>query len=104
MLTVSYLIPEWPGQTHLWIWREISHLREWGVPVRIFATQRQERDMYRARHAFAGEAEGQTTYLWPMPWWKAVASVVTGFLTSPIGFLRCVGLAMRLPHDSSVRR
>jgi glycosyltransferase involved in cell wall biosynthesis len=104
MFTVGYVIPEWPGQTHLWIWREISHLRERGVDVRIFATQRQEREMYRARHAFAGDAEGQTTYLWPLGWGRAVWSVVASFVSSPLGFLRCLGLALRLPLDAGVRR
>ena len=31
---VGYVIPEWPGQTHLWIWREVCHLREFAVAVR----------------------------------------------------------------------
>jgi glycosyltransferase involved in cell wall biosynthesis len=104
MLKVGYVIPEWPGQTHLWIWREISHLREWGVEVRIFATQRQTREMYRARHAFAPEAESQTTYLWPMAWHRALANLLAGFVRSPLGFLRCIALALRLPVDASVSR
>jgi glycosyltransferase involved in cell wall biosynthesis len=104
MLRIGYVIPEWPGQTHLWIWREVSHLREWGVEVRIFATQRQSRDMYRARHAFAAEAEAQTTYLWPMAWHRAAGSVLASIVTSPVGFLRCVWMALRLPVDASVRR
>src|SRR6202035_108956 len=44
-MKIGYVIPEWPGQTHLWIWREICHLREWQVPIRIFSTRRPgERD------------------------------------------------------------
>ena len=104
MIKVGYVIPEWPGQTHLWIWREISHLREWGVDVRIFATQRQYRDMYRARHAFAAEAEAQTTYLWPMRWHKAVGCVLTSLVRSPVGFFKAIGMALRLPVDKGVKR
>ena len=61
---VAYLIPEFPGQTHIWMWREIVHLREAGVQIDLFSTRRPpERD--RARHAFAEGAAAETTYLWP---------------------------------------
>src|SRR6185503_5092916 len=67
---------------------------ELGVDVRIFATQRQEREMYQARHGFAGQAERETTYLWPMGWWRVWGSLVGGFLGSPVGFLRCFGMGV----------
>ena len=59
---VGYLIPEFPGQTHVWMWREIAHLREWGVPITLFSTRRPgERD--KARHAWAEAAAAETVYL-----------------------------------------
>lgn len=97
-MKLGYVIPEWPGQTHLWIWREISHLREWGVPIRIFSTRRPEA-RYRGKHAFSDIAEAETTYLWPLPWYKALWMLLVSFLLAPIGFLRCIALAFRLPLD-----
>ena len=99
---VGYVIPEWPGQTHLWIWREVCHLREFGVGVRLFSTRRPpERD--KARHAFADEAIAQTTYLWPIGAGKIVWLLMANFMRSPIGFLRCIWLALRLPVEARPR-
>jgi glycosyltransferase involved in cell wall biosynthesis len=100
--TVGYVIPEWPGQTHLWIWREVCHLRELGVTVRLFSTRRPpERD--RARHAFADEAIGQTMYLWPIGAGKIARVLLASLLRSPIGFARCIGLAFTLPIEGRLR-
>jgi glycosyltransferase involved in cell wall biosynthesis len=62
---IAYLIPEFPGQTHIWMWREISHLREWGVDVRLFSTRR-PKENERARHRFADAAIEQTKYIMPI--------------------------------------
>jgi glycosyltransferase involved in cell wall biosynthesis len=99
---VGYIIPEWPGQTHLWIWREVCHLREFGVDVRLFSTRRPP-DRDKARHAFADEAIGQTTYLWPIGAGRIVWLLLANFLRSPIGFLRCIWLALRLPVEARPR-
>jgi glycosyltransferase involved in cell wall biosynthesis len=65
-MRVAYLIPEFPGQTHIWMWRERTHLIESGLDVPLLSTRPPpERD--RARHAFADQARAQTFYLWPMP-------------------------------------
>lgn len=97
LFPVGYLIPEFPGQTHIWMWREISHLLEWGVPVRLFSTRRPPaRD--RARHAFAGEAEAETFYLWP----RSVAEVAASLAWAcrrPLRVWRALRLAARLPID-----
>ncbi|MEW6197154.1 MAG: glycosyltransferase family 4 protein [Planctomycetota bacterium] len=95
-MKVGYLIPEFPGQTHIWMWREIAHLRELGVEITIFSTRRPpERD--RARHAFAAAAEAETTYLWPRPWLAVVVALLWALCTRPVGLLRCIGLGLTLP-------
>jgi colanic acid/amylovoran biosynthesis glycosyltransferase len=99
---VGYVIPEWPGQTHLWIWREVCHLREFGVAVRLFSTRRPP-DRDRARHAFADEAIAQTTYLWPIGFGKLLRVVLGNLARNPIGFLRCVALASSLPIEGRFR-
>ena len=62
-MNVSYLIPEFPGQTHIWMWREIVHLRNWGVDVRLIST-RPPIPTERARHAFADETSSHIEYLY----------------------------------------
>ena len=96
---IGYVIPEWPGQTHLWIWRELSHLREFGAPVRLFSTRRPpERD--KARHAFSNQAVSETTYLWPTGFFKAIYVLFSNLFRNPIGFFRCLTLVFTLPVDN----
>ena len=71
---IAYLVPEFPGQTHTWIWREIVHLREWGVEIQIFSTRPPD-DQTAARHPYAEAARDETVYLWPQPL-RAVAGAV----------------------------
>ncbi len=98
-MKVGYVIPEFPGQTHIWMWREITHLRQWGADIQVFSTRRPgQRD--RARHAFAAEAEARTIYLWPPGLGRSVAAVARMLLTHPAGLVRCFRLAMSLPIES----
>ncbi len=98
---IGYMIPEFPGQTHIWIWREITHLREWGVPIQIFSTRRSPpRD--RARHDFADAAEATTTYLWPISTRQVLQALLWAF-SRPLGLVRCVKLAITLPVDRRPR-
>lgn len=99
---IGYLIPEFPGQTHVWIWREVDQLRRWGLSIRIFATRHPPaRD--RARHQFSAAAERETTYLWPLGIASAIVSVLWAVVARPGGFARCVALAVTLPIDGRFR-
>ncbi len=94
---IAYLIPEFPGQTHIWMWREIVHLREAGLDITVFSTRRPAtRD--RARHAFAADAEAQTTYLWPPRIGRLLGDLVWA-LRRPRGLAAVVKLALTLPVD-----
>ncbi len=98
---IGYMIPEFPGQTHIWIWREIIHLREWGVPTQIFSTRRPlPRD--RAQHDFADSAEASTTYLWPINILQALLALFWA-ATRPLGLMRCIKLGLTLPVDRRPR-
>src|SRR4051812_1960655 len=101
-LRLGYLIPEFPGQTHIWIWREINHLREWGADITIFSTRRPNtRD--RARHAFAEQASVETRYLWPGNLFRIGQSIFWAMLLHPMGFAKCIFLTFRLPIKSGWR-
>jgi len=94
-MRIGYVIPEFPSQTHVWIWREILHVREWGMPLTIFSTSKpNEKD--RARHAFAEEAERESVYMWPRSKLEAVGAVLREMFTHPVGFLSCIKLALTL--------
>lgn len=96
-MRIGYVIPEFPSQTHVWIWREILHVRQWGMPLTIFSTQKPVAQD-RARHAFADEAERETVYLWPRPRLGALLAVLGTLARHPIGFVGCLRLALTLEN------
>ncbi|MFC4671041.1 exopolysaccharide biosynthesis GT4 family glycosyltransferase EpsE [Seohaeicola nanhaiensis] len=60
---IGYLIPEFPGQTHSFFWREILALQaRHGYPVRIFSTRMPIRSVM---HDWVVNAQAQ--YLFPLP-------------------------------------
>jgi hypothetical protein len=71
---LGYLMPEFQGQTHIWFDRELSHMREFNVDVRLFST-RPPPEESAARHAFAERARRETTYLWPRPMRSILSAV-----------------------------
>ena len=98
---LGYLIPEFPGQTHIWMWREIVWMRRFGVPVELFSTRPPPaRDA--ARHSFAEDARRSTFYLAPMGFFGAAGALLWGLL-HPWGLLRCIGLALSIPVEKRPR-
>ena len=100
---VGYVIPEFPGQTHIWMWRELQHLREWGLDVALISTRRPD-DRDRARHAWADAAATSTRYLWPTPPAPLAAAVAWAALRRPVGWLRAVRTAASLPLEAGRTR
>ena len=99
---IGYMTAEFPGQTYIWVWREIVHLREWGSSIKIFSTRHPStRD--RARHAFAPGAEAETTYLWPMEPARILGVLFWALMTRPVGLARCLGMSLVLPVNCRPR-
>jgi glycosyltransferase involved in cell wall biosynthesis len=60
---LGYLVPEFPGQTHAFFWREFCALRQLGLdPVLLSTRPPQDGE---GGHAFTREAAAQTRYLVP---------------------------------------
>ena len=98
-MRLGYLIPEWPGQSHVWAWREITQLRSLGVAVTILSTRRpQPADL--GRHEFAALASGETIYLWPRPPWFVLKCLAWAAARRPRGLLQCIRLAIELEGSS----
>lgn len=62
-MTLGYLVPEFPSQTHIFFWREILALRAAGARVVLFSTKRPSAGS--CRHEFATDAAKETSYLYP---------------------------------------
>jgi glycosyltransferase involved in cell wall biosynthesis len=60
---LGYLVPEMPGQTHAFFWREVQALRAAGTEVTLLSTRRPPADA--CPHAFASDARAETIYLFP---------------------------------------
>ena len=86
-LRIAYLIPEFPGQTHAFFWRERRRLERLGVRVDLFTT-RQPPPSVRARHDWAEAAEASTAHLVPLGWIGAIESVTEILRAGPRGWGR----------------
>lgn len=104
-MRIGYLIPEFPGQTHIWMWREIVHLREWGTKIDIFSTKPPTADI-KARHGFAKCAEQETYYLWNLSkqnFFNIIKAVFWAIFTRPLDVLKIIKLALIIDVDARPR-
>ncbi|MDQ7777515.1 exopolysaccharide biosynthesis GT4 family glycosyltransferase EpsE [Paracoccus aminovorans] len=91
MLKIGFFIPEFPGQTHIFLWRERQALAELGIEADLVSTRPPPRKV--ASHAWAAEAQGRTRYLMPLQ--GGALGIVTEFLRSgPGGWARGFGAAL----------
>ena len=61
-MRLGYLVPQFPGQTHIFFWREIRHLERLGVRVGGRPSTRPPPRSLMA-HSWTAEAMARTTYL-----------------------------------------
>lgn len=62
-MAFGYLVPEFPGQTHSFFWREVAALRTLGMEPELISTRRPKGG--RVSHGWADGAENETYYLVP---------------------------------------
>lgn len=99
-MRIGYLIPEFPGQTHIWIWREITHLRAWGTQIDIFSTKHPSPDV-KAKHDFANTA--QTYYLWKQNIVNNIFDIFVSLcwaITRPIDLFKIIRLALTIDVEA----
>lgn len=89
-MRVGYLVPEFPGQTHIFFWREILALRELGVDVTLVSTRRPA--LITCRHAFAIPASTETHYVYPPRLRRALLAL----LRRPIRTIRSIHYVVTL--------
>jgi len=109
-MKLAYLIPEFPGQTHIWMWREIQQLRALGVSIDIIST-RPPLPRDRAKHDFADERTSGVQYLYD---WRHKPSalrllVCDTLLTTakhPVRLAICLWMAARMAqlHPAALSR
>ena len=100
-LRLGYLIPQFPGQTHIFFWRELEALQARGVQPVLLSTRPPPPGLIS--HEWSAEATARTTYLGRMDPLAALGGLVRlppgDLLSAPRGepraFLR--DMAMSIP-------
>ena len=96
-LKLGYLVPQFPGQTHAFFWREAKAIEGWGIPVAFLSTRQTSPE--DSPHAFDSEARERTHYAFPI----SLHAII--YLLSRIAVLpRLFGYVGRLQETGFVGR
>jgi glycosyltransferase involved in cell wall biosynthesis len=87
-LTIGYLIPEFPGQTHNFFWRERQALQDHGVGTWLISTRRPPRGIVSP--SWATQAEAETDYLFPLTVAETINVLLILLLSGPRAWYRCL--------------
>lgn len=88
MVKIGYIVPEFPGQTHIFFWREILRLEEMGIEVDIVSTRLPPLEI--RSHTWSDRAEARTIYLQEANLISTVASILKACaLSDPRRWLKC---------------
>jgi colanic acid/amylovoran biosynthesis glycosyltransferase len=101
-LRIAELVPEWPGQTHIWMWREAQELRRLGVDVSFIST-RAPGEADAARHEFIHDPLATTFYLWPTRAIQSLICILGTAVRSPRRTVIALMSALRLPLEGKRR-
>jgi glycosyltransferase involved in cell wall biosynthesis len=88
MSRIGYLVPEFPGQTHNFFWREIAALRELDTRVCLVST-RAPRSELRSP-SWGAAAERETAYLYPLRVAELPGVAAELAACGPRAWLRCL--------------
>lgn len=87
-MKIAYLIPEFPGQTHIFFWRERRALRAQGIETQLVSTRPPSRKLMS--HDWSRDASAETAYLWPMRKREVLQAVLEILQSGPGGWFRCL--------------
>ncbi len=85
---IGYFIPEFPGQTHIFFWREMKKLRELNIEPEVVSTRRPADSIIS--HSWAEEAIANTDYLFPPTGPGLISAAITVLGCGPIAWTRCL--------------
>lgn len=89
---LAYLVPQFPGQTHIFFWREIQQLERMGVEVHLFSTLPPPPGLIS--HSWSEQAMTRTTYLGTRSVPELLAALVRAPMTELVTDVRRDGMAV----------
>jgi glycosyltransferase involved in cell wall biosynthesis len=119
-MRIGYLVPEFPGQTHIFFWRERQSLARMGIECHLVSTRRPPQKLIA--HSWSAEAMSNTRYLSPIGLRGFLSGIAAIIRSGPSGAsrvvsailnadvsglprrLRLVGLALAGGHLASIAR
>jgi colanic acid/amylovoran biosynthesis glycosyltransferase len=100
--TIGYLIPEFPGQTHNFFWRERSGLQDLGVQTHLLSTRCPPTGIMSPDWARAAQRE--TVYMLPLTLADAASVLRVGLGAGLGGWGRCLRSIALAPVLSATQR
>lgn len=101
-MQIGYFIPEFPGQTHIFLWRERQILAELGIQTDIVSTRHPPRGI--ASHVWAAEAEKDTTYLLPFTVKDFLSAFIQIFKAGSVAWINCLAIIMKAQDTSLIQK
>src|SRR5919202_793836 len=99
---IGYLIPEFPGQTHIFLWRERQILGEMGIAADLVSTQRPASAL--VCHEWANEAQKNTAYLVPFTIQDFVRAFIEVLKAGPTAWWRCLTIILNAKDLSLLQK
>lgn len=92
-MRIGYLVPEFPGQTHIFFWRERASLARMGVECDLVSTRKPPRELIS--HSWSQAAMRDTRYLSPLGARGFLSAVATLVRSGPGGIGRALGAILQ---------
>lgn len=67
---IGYLTTEFPGQTHIFLWREYNELLKLGIDAELISTREPPAGI--VSHSWSGQAKANTRYIFPFQFGDAI--------------------------------
>lgn len=99
---IGFFIPEFPGQTHIFLWRERQALAELDIEADVVSTRCPPKSI--ASHSWAEEAQKNTDYLVPFTLPDVFGASLELLKAGPIAWWRCLSVVAKAKDLSLSQR
>ena len=99
---IGYFIPEFPGQTHIFFWRERKQLQAMGLQPNLVSTHRPIQRL--VSHTWSESAAKETTYLFPPSPGQVAGAMVELLRAGPAGWIDCLNAIAKADVTDFVSR